>query len=141
MRTKPWPDPLAPTSRERSRTVEPITVELPRFESMHGWANRILRVDLSDVRISAQETAPHKPDYLGARGIVARVCWDEYPEPVEPYDPANPLMVFPGALTGSHYPTRAAPTSVPSAPRPIPTHGSREPAWACISAGAQARRI
>ena len=26
------------------------------------------------------------------------------PEPVEPFDPANPLMVFPGALTGSRSP-------------------------------------
>ena len=84
--------------------MKPITVELPRFETMHGWANRILRVDLSDMRISAQETAPYIPDYLGARGIAARICWDEYPEPVAPYNPANPLMVFPGALTGSRSP-------------------------------------
>jgi len=84
--------------------MKPITVELPRFETMHGWANRILRVDLSDMRISAQETGPYIPDYLGARGIAARICWDEYPEPVEPFDPANPLMIFPGALTGSRSP-------------------------------------
>ncbi len=84
--------------------MKPVTVELPCFETMYGWANRILRVDLSDMRISAQETAPYIPDYLGARGIAAKICWDEYPEPVEPFDPANPLMVFPGALTGSRSP-------------------------------------
>ncbi len=84
--------------------MKPITVKLPRFEAMHGWANRILRVDLSDMRISARETAPYVPDYLGARGVAARICWDEYAEPVDPYDPANPFMVFPGALTGSHSP-------------------------------------
>jgi aldehyde:ferredoxin oxidoreductase len=44
------------------------------------------------------------PEYLGARGIAARICWDECPQPVEPLDPANPLMVFPGALTGSRSP-------------------------------------
>jgi len=71
---------------------------------MHGWANRILRVDLSDMRIWAQETAPYVPDYLGARGIAARICWDEYPEPVAPFDPANPLMIMTGALTGSRSP-------------------------------------
>ena len=84
--------------------MRPITVSLPRFATMHGWANRILRIDLSDMRISAQETTPYIPDYLGARGIAARICWDEYPEPVSPFDPANPLMIFPGALTGSRSP-------------------------------------
>jgi len=81
-----------------------ITVNLTRFADTHGWANRILRVDLSSMRIWAQETAPYVPDYLGARGIAARLCWDEYPEPVAPFAPANPLMVFPGALTGSRSP-------------------------------------
>jgi len=84
--------------------MKTVTANLPRFGAMHGWASRVLRVDLSDMRIWAQETAPYLPDYLGARGIAARICWDEYPEPVAPFDPANPLMVFPGALTGSRSP-------------------------------------
>jgi aldehyde:ferredoxin oxidoreductase len=71
---------------------------------MHGWTNRILRVDLSNMRVQVQETAPFVPEYLGARGIATRICWDEYPVPVEPFDPANPLMIFPGALTGSRSP-------------------------------------
>jgi aldehyde:ferredoxin oxidoreductase len=84
--------------------MRPTAVTLPRHERTHGWANRILRIDLSNMRISAQETAPYVPAYLGARGIAARICWDEVPEPVEPFDPANPLMVFGGALTGSRSP-------------------------------------
>jgi aldehyde:ferredoxin oxidoreductase len=84
--------------------MKPITHQLGRFRQMHGWANRILRIDLSDMRVEAQEAAPYVPEYLGARGIATRVCWDEYPEPVVPFDPANPLMVFPGALTGSRSP-------------------------------------
>ena len=84
--------------------MKPFVEKVGRFESMHGWANRILRVDLSDMRISVQEAAPYVPEFLGARGIAAKVCWDEYPEPVEPFDPANPLMIFPGALTGSRSP-------------------------------------
>ena len=65
--------------------MKPITVNLERYESMHGWANRILRLDLSNMRIWAQETAPYLPAYLGARGVAARICWDEYPEPVDPF--------------------------------------------------------
>jgi aldehyde:ferredoxin oxidoreductase len=84
--------------------MKPIIVNLERYERMHGWANRILRIDLSDMRVWAQETAPYVPAYLGARGIAARICWDEVPEPVDPFDPANPLMVMTGALTGSRSP-------------------------------------
>ena len=81
-----------------------VIATLPRFGSIHGWANRILRIDLSDMSISAQETTPYVPAFLGARGIAARICWEEYPEPVDPFDPANPLMIFAGALTGSRSP-------------------------------------
>ena len=84
--------------------MKPITKKVARFGSMHGWANRILRVDLSNMRITVQEAAPYVPRFLGARGIAARICWDEYPTPIEPFDPANPLMIFPGALTGSRSP-------------------------------------
>jgi len=84
--------------------VKQVVKKVTHFDSMHGWANRILRIDLNEMRIEAKETAPYVPAYLGARGIAARLCWDEYAEPVEPFDPLNPLMVFPGALTGSRSP-------------------------------------
>jgi aldehyde:ferredoxin oxidoreductase len=84
--------------------MKSTTVTLPRRQSRHSWANRILRIDLSNMRVTAQETAPYVPEYLGARGIATRICWDEYPDPIEPFDPANPLMVFGGALTGSRSP-------------------------------------
>jgi aldehyde:ferredoxin oxidoreductase len=54
--------------------------------------------------IRGQEAASYVPEYLGARGIAARICWREYPEPAEPCGPSNPLMIFPGALTGSRSP-------------------------------------
>jgi len=84
--------------------MKPITARLPRFASMYGWRNRILRVDLSEGRIWAQEAAPYLPTYLGARGLAAKILWDEYPWPVDAFDPRNPLMVMPGALTGTRSP-------------------------------------
>ena len=71
---------------------------------MLGWCNRLLRVDLSNGHIEAQETAPYFPSYLGARGLAAKVLWDEYPEPVDPFSPDAPLMFVPGALTGTTAP-------------------------------------
>ena len=84
--------------------MRPFSSTVRRFAKMNGWVNRILRVDLSDSTIRVQETAPYVPDFLAARGIAHKIAWDEYPEPVEPFDPANPLMVFPGVLTGSSSP-------------------------------------
>ena len=55
--------------------------KVDRFEPMHAWANRILRVDLSDMRVDVRAAVPYVPDLIGARGIAARVCWEEYPEP------------------------------------------------------------
>jgi aldehyde:ferredoxin oxidoreductase len=90
--------------KARLKPMKKKTVTLERFTPMHGWRNRLLRVDLSDGRIWAQETSPDVPDYIGARGLAAKILWDEYPEPVDAFDPRNPLMVMPGALTGSRSP-------------------------------------
>ena len=84
--------------------MKDISVTLPRFAPMHAWANRLLRVDLSSGRIWAQETAPMVPEYIGARGLAAKVLWDEYPEPVDAFDERNPFMIMPGALTGARSP-------------------------------------
>jgi aldehyde:ferredoxin oxidoreductase len=84
--------------------VRPVTSEVGRFRSMDAWANRVLRIDLNDMDIQVQPAESYVPEYLGARGIAARICWQEYAEPVEAFAAANPLMVFPGALTGSRSP-------------------------------------
>ena len=44
------------------------------------------------------------PRPLGGRGLAAKIVWDEYPEPVDAFDPRNPFMVMPGALTGTRSP-------------------------------------
>lgn len=82
--------------------MKPVSVAVRDFPRLNGWANRILYIDLSDMSTRVRETAHMVPDYLGGRGLAARVLWDEYPESVPPFDPASPLMVFAGALTGSH---------------------------------------
>ena len=72
----------------------------PRF----GWANRILRLDLSNRSIEVEPVDAYVPEFLGGRGIAARIAWNEYPEPVDPFAPENPLMVMTGALTGTRSP-------------------------------------
>src|SRR5690606_12449788 len=84
--------------------VRPLVKKVTRFQSRFACANRVLRIDLDQMHIGVQEAEPFLPGYLGARGIAARICWQECATPVEPFAPANPLMIFPGALTGSRAP-------------------------------------
>jgi aldehyde:ferredoxin oxidoreductase len=102
--------------------MRPIVKKVERFRAMHAWANRILRIDLSDMDIEVQEAAPYLPEYLGARGIAARFCWEEYAEPVEPFQPSNPLMIFPGALTGSRAPYSGRSSVCTFSPQAYPFH-------------------
>lgn len=80
------------------------TVTLDSFAPTFAWRNRILRIDLSDGRIWADPSDSYTPEYIGARGIAAKILWDEYPEPVGCFEPRNPLMIVPGALTGTRSP-------------------------------------
>ncbi|MFO7917271.1 MAG: aldehyde ferredoxin oxidoreductase N-terminal domain-containing protein [Anaerolineae bacterium] len=96
------------------------TVHLERFEPLCGWRNRILRVDLSEGRIWAQQTAPYVPDYLGGRGLAAKILWDEYPEPVGSLAPENPFMVMPGTLTGTSSPYSGRTSVCAFAPQAYP---------------------
>ncbi|MBN1580668.1 MAG: hypothetical protein JXA89_08180 [Anaerolineae bacterium] len=100
--------------------MKPSCQKVGRFEPMHAWANRILRVDLNCMRVEAQPTAPYVPDLIGSRGIAARICWDAYPQPAGAFDPANPLMVFGGALTGSRAPYSGRTTVCAFSPQGYP---------------------
>jgi aldehyde:ferredoxin oxidoreductase len=102
--------------------MKPTVVRVPRFRSLHGWVNRILLVNLSDMSVTARETAPYVPDFLAARGIAHKIAWDEYPRPVEPFDPMNPLMVFPGTLTGSFSPYSGRTIVCTFSPQAYPYH-------------------
>ncbi|MBC7235577.1 MAG: hypothetical protein H5T69_07025 [Chloroflexi bacterium] len=102
--------------------MKPVIAHLPRFAPMRGWVNRLLRINLSNMRISAQPIAPYVPDYLGGRGIAARIAWEEYPDPVDPFAPENPLMIFPGALGGSRAPYSGRTNLCAFSPQAWPYH-------------------
>jgi len=71
----------------------------------YGWAGRILRVDLSAGEIRTEDTLRWGTDYLGGRGLAARIAWDELPAGIGAFDPENPLMFFPGVLAGTPAPS------------------------------------
>jgi len=79
-------------------------MHMDRFASVNGWANRLLRIDLSTRKATVEPLEAYIPDYLGGRGLAARLAWDAYPEPIDPFEPESPLLIVTGALTGTRSP-------------------------------------
>ncbi len=68
---------------------------------MKGYAGTILRIDLSSGRIEKQPLPQQLADaYIGGRGFVARLLWEELPAGIDPFDPANPFIIATGPLSG-----------------------------------------
>jgi aldehyde:ferredoxin oxidoreductase len=65
----------------------------------HGYAGRILRVDLSSGQVSTEPTSNYAA-FVGGRGMAAKVHWDEVSPHVHALDPDNRLTFFTGPLVG-----------------------------------------
>jgi aldehyde:ferredoxin oxidoreductase len=64
-----------------------------------GYAGRLLRVDLSSGRAYTSPTTDYV-EFVGGRGMAAKVHWDEVSPHVGALDPANRLTFLTGPLTG-----------------------------------------
>jgi aldehyde:ferredoxin oxidoreductase len=67
----------------------------------YGWTGKILRVDLSSGETSTIDTRDYVPAFVGGVGIAARIAWEELVPGTGPFDPANPLFLMAGPLTGT----------------------------------------
>jgi aldehyde:ferredoxin oxidoreductase len=68
---------------------------------MYGMAGKMLRINLSDARITSFSSEPYAEYYLGGRGIASRLYWEEVPPSVKPFDPENKLIFANGPLVGT----------------------------------------
>jgi aldehyde:ferredoxin oxidoreductase len=66
----------------------------------YGYAGEILRVNLSDGKVTKLPTAPYAEKYIGGNGIAARLYWEMVPPEAKAYDPENCLICATGPLTG-----------------------------------------
>jgi len=67
---------------------------------MKGYAGSILRVNLSDRKISKEEISEEmKRKFLGGRGFAAKIIWDEV-KGVDPLSEGNKIIFSTGPLTG-----------------------------------------
>ena len=100
--------------------MKPTTLHVSKASPGYGYMNRVLWIDLSAMEARTQDTSTLVPAFLGGRGLAAKIVWDEYPEPVEPFDPENPLMIFPAALTGTRSPYNGRTTVCSFSPQAHP---------------------
>ena len=72
---------------------------------MYGYAGTILRVDLSNATIRKEPLSKSLAEnFIGGRGFVAKMLYDEIPSDIGPYDPENMLIAATGPLTGHFLP-------------------------------------
>ena len=71
----------------------------------YGWTGKIVRVDLSDRQISTINTEKYASKFIGGKGLIHRLAWEEIPRGTGAFDPENRLIIATGPLTGTPAPT------------------------------------
>jgi aldehyde:ferredoxin oxidoreductase len=72
---------------------------------MYGYAGTILRINLSKATVRTEPLSESLVEnFIGGRGFVAKMLYDEIPAGIGPYDPGNMLIVATGPLTGHFLP-------------------------------------
>ncbi|RLA50539.1 MAG: aldehyde ferredoxin oxidoreductase, partial [Gammaproteobacteria bacterium] len=72
---------------------------------LYVYAGTILRINLSRGEIVKEALAPEMADnYLGGRGFVARMLYDEIPLDIDPMGAGNIFLAATGPLSGHFLP-------------------------------------
>ena len=87
---------------------------------MGGWVGNILLVNLTTERIRYLDTMKYAEEYIGGRGIAARIAWEWMPSDVDAFDPRVPLIAMTGPLTGTPAPTSGRIVFCSISPRAYP---------------------
>jgi len=64
----------------------------------YGWCGKILKIDLSNSRITVLQTMDYADRFLGGRGIATRLYWELVKPEIKAFDPENPLIFMTGPL-------------------------------------------
>jgi aldehyde:ferredoxin oxidoreductase len=71
---------------------------------MYGWVGKILKIDLTDGKITTEPTEAYVDQYVGGRGLGVKLIYDNYKPGTGALDPGNPLLLNTGPLTGTAMP-------------------------------------
>lgn len=73
---------------------------------MYGWTGTILRIDLTNGKVSREATNTELAhQYIGARGLGGRILSDEVDHNVDALSPENKLIFAPGPFSGTFAPS------------------------------------
>jgi aldehyde:ferredoxin oxidoreductase len=73
--------------------------------TLYGYAGTILRIDLSAAQIRKEPLPPGMAEkFIGGRGFVAKMLFDEIPQDINPISPQNIFIAATGPLTGHFLP-------------------------------------
>ncbi|MFQ6134606.1 MAG: aldehyde ferredoxin oxidoreductase N-terminal domain-containing protein, partial [Nitrososphaerales archaeon] len=100
---------------------------------MFAWVGKILKVDLTSEKITEVPSTDYFPKFLGGRGFIAKVIWDEVPAGTKAFDPENRLVFAPSALTGTNSPLNGRwniGSLAPQHPKEYPSHSGIGGHWA-----------
>jgi aldehyde:ferredoxin oxidoreductase len=70
----------------------------------HLYGGTILRVDLTERRISKEPTSAYVERYMGGKGINAKILFDEVDPHTTPFEEGNRLLFSAGPLVGTCFP-------------------------------------
>lgn len=70
-------------------------------DKLYGYAGNILRVNLTTGEITKFSSEKYRADYLGGKGLAARIYWEEIGPEVQPFDPENKVIFTAGPLNGT----------------------------------------
>jgi aldehyde:ferredoxin oxidoreductase len=88
----------------------------------YGYAGKILRVDLTTSQITEIPSSNYLPEYLGGRGLNAKIYWDEVMPEVKALDPENRLIFSVGLLAGTGALCAGRTACASKSPRLYPTN-------------------
>jgi len=75
---------------------------------MYGYGGKVLRVNLTEKKIEKKDLDHDLArGWLGGRGFIAKILYDEIPKGVDPLSPGNKLVIATGALSGTFWPSSA----------------------------------
>lgn len=70
---------------------------------MYGWTGKIIRVNLTDKRITIEDLNMEDAKlYLGGRGLASKILCDEVDPKIDPLSPENKLIFMTGPMTGTY---------------------------------------
>lgn len=66
----------------------------------YGYAGQILKIDLSNRKVTQQPSADYTDKYIGGHGLAARLYWEMVPGGAKVSDPENAFICASGPVTG-----------------------------------------